>query len=75
MQQCTKELEDKNKAALDALTVDSATQLKKLADDLATVSISKTDLDQQVARLTEEFSGSVKEVMTLKDEVQKERSS
>ena len=68
MQQRTKELEDKHKASLDALTADSATQLKKLADDLAAASTAKTDLDQQVAKLTEELVGSAKEATNLKEE-------
>ena len=46
VQQRTKELEDKHKAALDALTANSAAQLKKLADDLAAASTAKVDLDQ-----------------------------
>ena len=44
MQQHTKEQEDRHKAALDALTANSATQLKKLADDLYAASTAKTDL-------------------------------
>jgi hypothetical protein len=46
VQQCTKEREDRHRAALDAVTTDSTVQLKKLADDLATASTAKTDLDQ-----------------------------
>ena len=46
VQQRIKELEDKHITDLDALSVDSAAQLKKLADDLAAASIAKTDLDQ-----------------------------
>ena len=71
MRQRTKELEDKHKAALDALAADSAIQLKKLADDLVAASTAKTDLDKQVAKLTEELAGSAKEVATLKDEARK----
>jgi chromosome segregation ATPase len=71
VQQRTKEQEDKHKAALDALTTDSAAQLKKLADDLAAASTAMVDLDQQVAKLTEEIAGSAKEVVTLKEEAQK----
>jgi hypothetical protein len=70
-QQRTKELEDKHKAALDALAANSAAQLKKLADDLAFASTARVDLDQQVAKLTEELAGSVKEVETLKEEARK----
>ena len=68
VQRHTKELEDKHKAALDALTANSATQVKKLADDLAAASTAKTDLEQQVAKLTEELAGSAKEVEVLKEE-------
>ena len=50
------------------LVADSATQLKKLADDLAAASSVKADLDQQVTKLTEELAGSAKEVSTLKEE-------
>ena len=52
----TKELEDKHKAVLDMLSTDFYAQLKKIADDLAAVSIAKADLDQQVAKLTEELA-------------------
>ena len=71
VQQRTKGPEDKHKVALDTFTLDSATQLKKITDDLAVVSAAKTDLDQQVAKLTEDLAGSNKEVMALKEEAQK----
>ena len=45
VQRHTKELEDKHKAALDAFSIESAAQLKKIADDLATASTAKPDLD------------------------------
>nr|XP_020177122.1 myosin-11-like [Aegilops tauschii subsp. strangulata] len=71
VQQHTKELDDKHKATLDALIANSATQLKKLADDLAAASSAKADLDQQVTKLSEELAGSAKEISTLKEEAQK----
>ena len=46
VQQRTKELEDMHKVSLDALTTDSAAWLKKVADDPATASAAKMDLDQ-----------------------------
>ena len=55
--QRTKDLEDKHGVAMDAIAADSAAQLKKLTDDLAAASAAKTDLDQQVAKLTEELAG------------------
>ena len=71
VRQCTKELEDKHGAALDALAADSAAQLKMLTDDLAAGSTAKTDLDQQVAKLTEDLAWSAKEVKVPKEEAQK----
>ena len=71
VQQHTKDLEDRHKVALDTLTLDFATQLKKIADDLDAASIAKADLDQQVAKLTEDLAGSAKEIVALKEEVQK----
>ena len=67
VQQRTKELEDKHKAALDTLSIDSAAQLKKIAADIIVVSIAKADLDQQVAKMTEELAGSTKEKEALKE--------
>ena len=64
-------MEDKHRAALDALAADSAAQLKKLTEDLAAASAAKTDLDQQVAKLTEDLAGSTKEITGLKEEMQK----
>ena len=58
VQQHTKDLEDRHKVALDTLTLDFATQLKKIADDLAAASIAKADLDQQVAKLMKDLVGS-----------------
>ena len=53
------------------MVADSTAHLKKLADDLSVASSAKTDLDQQVIRLTEELAGSTKEVVTLKEESRK----
>jgi chromosome segregation ATPase len=71
VQQRTKDLEDRHKAALDTLTLDSAAQLKRITDDLAAASIAKADLNQQVAKLTEELAGSAKETTALKEDAQK----
>ena len=51
------------------LSSESTAQLKKVADDLAASSTAKTDLDQQVAKMTEDLSGSANEITTLKEEV------
>lgn len=57
--------------ALDTLTLDSTTQLKKVTDELAYASVAKCDHDQHVAKLTEDLAGSNKEVMALKEQAQK----
>lgn len=69
--QHTKDLADKHKASLDALSLDSAAQLKKVVDDLAAASVAKTDLNQQLAKLTEDIAGSAKEIVALTEEAQK----
>ncbi|XP_044339216.1 nuclear matrix constituent protein 1 [Triticum aestivum] len=74
VRQRTKELEDKHKVALDALSSDSPTQMKKVVDDLATTSSAKNDLDHQVAKLMEELAGSTKETTALKEEAQKAKT-
>lgn len=71
VQQRTKDLEDKHKAALDTLSLDSAAQLKKVVEELAATSAAKSDLDQQVAKLVEDLAGSAKEIVALKEEAQK----
>ena len=67
VQQCTKELKDEHGAALDTLSTDHATQLKKLVDDLDVTSSAKVELGQQVAKLNEDLAGSAKEVEALKE--------
>nr|XP_020189997.1 myosin-11-like [Aegilops tauschii subsp. strangulata] len=71
VQEHTKELEDKHKAAMDALTINSAMQLKKITDDLAAAFAAKTNLDRQVTKLIEELAESTKEVEALKEEARK----
>ena len=73
VQQRTKDLEDKHKAALDALSLDSTAKLKKVADDLAAVSAAKNDLDQQVKKLTEDLAGSAKESRLSKRKRRKQK--
>ena len=45
--------------------------MKKVTDELANPSTAKTDLDQQVAKLTEDLARSTKEIMALKEEAQR----
>ena len=71
MQQRTKDLEDSHKAALNALTLDSSAQLKKVTDELAAAFAAKTDLDRQVGKLMDDLAGSNKEIVALKEEAQK----
>lgn len=75
VRQRTKDLEDGHKAALDALTQESSTQLKKISDELTAVFAAKADLDQQVNKLTEDLAGSTKEATALKEELQKAESA
>ena len=72
--QLTKELEDKHKAAMDALTTDSAARLMKFADDLAIASTAKVDLDLKLDELREKLAGSTGEVSVPKEEAQKAES-
>ena len=69
--QCTKDLEDKHEAALNAVVADSAALLKKLVDDLAGVSAAKTDLDREVSERAEDLAKSAKKLDTLKEEARK----
>ena len=69
--QCTKELEDKHMVALDVLSSESAAHLNKVADNLAAASTAKTDLDQHVAKLTEDLAGSPNEIAALKEGARK----
>ena len=71
VQQRTKELEDKHMSAFDTLATNSVAQLDKLTYNLAAASAAMTSLDQQVAKLTEDLSGSTKEVEALKEEARK----
>ena len=67
--QRTKDLEDKQEAALNTIVIDSTARLKKLADDLAALSTAKTNLDRQVSEQAEDLAKSVKELDALKEEV------
>ena len=71
VRQHTKEIEDKHKVALEALSSESIAQLKKVADDLAAASTTKTNLDQQVSKMTEELAESTNATAALKGEAQK----
>ena len=55
-----------HKAMLDALNLESSTQLKKVIDELVAASTAKTNLDHQVNKLTEDLAGSTKEMAALK---------
>lgn len=73
--QHTNELEDGHEAALATLSSTSATQLKKVSNQLAVTAAAKVELEARLSTLMEELARNGEEVEAIKEKVRKAQTT